>query len=148
MIDRRHFLLSCAVLPLMSRPALAQSAPTFATGGIAINGIDPLEYHRQNAPVAGSADYALMWMGATWHFVNAENRDAFERNPKAHAPAYGGYCAYALARGYLADTVPGAFSIVDGRLYLNASLRVRSRWDENRAAEIVAADANWPQILG
>ncbi|KIQ69042.1 YHS domain-containing (seleno)protein [Wenxinia marina] len=96
----------------------------------------------------GSAAHRLMWRGAVWHFASAANLAAFEGDPVRFAPRYGGYCAFALARGALAPTVPDAFTIHEGRLYLNYSLGIRSLWQADLQGHIRAADGHWPQILG
>lgn len=85
--------------------------------------------------------------GAQWHFASAEHRDKFAGNPKAYAPQYGGWCALAAAENYAAATMPEAWNIVDGKLYLNANLRVKSRWEKDIEGYIRAADANWPNIF-
>ncbi|MEJ6389132.1 YHS domain-containing (seleno)protein [Gymnodinialimonas ulvae] len=99
-------------------------------------------------PVIGLAEHALDWNGATWHFANDENRALFEATPGAYAPAYGGYCAFAAARGYVASTVSEAWSVVDGRLFLNYSRRIRRRWLNDLPDAIAEGDANWPVLLG
>lgn len=96
----------------------------------------------------GSPEHALEWNGATWHFANADNRATFEADPEAYAPAFGGYCAYAASRGYVATTVAEAWTVTEGRLFLNYSVRVRRRWLREIPDAIGAGDANWPGILG
>jgi len=44
--------------------------------------------------------------------------------------------------------VPEAWSIVDRRLYLNASRRVQRRWERDIPGNIARAGANWPAVLG
>ena len=88
-----------------------------------------------------------MWKGATWRFASAANRTAFEMNPKAYAPQYGGYCAYAVSRGYTAKIEPDAWRIVDGKLYLNYSRSVRTHWAADVPGNIAKANANWPAVL-
>ena len=119
---------------------------TGSTSGVAINGYDPVAYFTEGKPVKGSAEYSTDWNGVKVHFASAKNRDTFKSNPTKYAPKYGGHCAFAAAKGYVAKTVPEAFSIVGGRLYLNYSLSVRKQWDGNRASFIKAADKNWPKL--
>lgn len=150
MIPRRSalVLLAAAPLALHLTPALASTSPVFAAGGTAINGTDPVAYFDQGQPVAGLSAFAADWNGARWLFSSAENRDRFAADPTGFAPAYGGYCAWAASRGYVADTVPEAWTIHDGRLFLNASLRIRRRWERDIPGNVALADANWPGILG
>ncbi|SLN40918.1 hypothetical protein ROA7023_01608 [Roseisalinus antarcticus] len=90
----------------------------------------------------------LIWRGAEWRFASAQARTAFEMAPERLAPAFGGYCAYAASRGYLAPTIPEAWTVHDGRLYLNASLRARELWLQDIPGNIAKGMANWPAILG
>ena len=95
----------------------------------------------------GSPEFAYDWMGATWHFSTAENRDTFAADPDAYAPQYGGYCAYAISDGYTASTAPEAWKIVDGKLDLNFSRRIQRRWERDIPGRIESANANWPSVL-
>jgi YHS domain-containing protein len=115
---------------------------------LAIGGTDPVAYFENNGPVQGDAAHALDWMGARWIFASVANRDAFAADPERYAPAFGGYCAFAASRGYLAPTIPEAWSIVDDRLFLNANLRARELWLAELPDVIAAGEANWPAILG
>ena len=153
MLTRRTTLsmLTASGAVLLAPPALAMEPPVYAEGGIAIDGADAVAFFslaEDDDPVIGSAEHAFEWNGATWHFASAENQALFEANPEAYAPAYGGYCAFAAARGYVASTVPEAWSVVDGRLFLNYSLRIRRRWLRMLPDAIADGDANWPAILG
>lgn len=141
-------LLAAAPLSLHVSAALASSPPVFATDGVAINGTDPVAYVDAGQPVAGLPGFAVDWNGARWLFSSEANRDRFVADPEAFAPAYGGYCAWAASRGYVAETVPEAWTIYEGRLYLNASLRIRRRWERDIPGNVAQADVNWPGILG
>ena len=79
-------------------------------------------------------------------FASAASRDAFRAAPAKYAPQYGGYCAYGMASGYKAPIEPDAWTIVEGKLYLNYNLSVRSRWSADIPGYIGKADANWPTV--
>ena len=147
MLTRRMAIGLIAATPLFASPAFAASPEIFAVDGVAIRGTDPVAYFTQGEPVAGTAEQAVMWKGATWHFASAENMALFEADPEAYAPQYGGYCAYAASKGGIATSVPEAWTIHEGKLYLNFSLRVRGFWAEDIPGNIALADANWPSIL-
>ena len=147
---RRHVLTVLTALPVLAVFAPAARAATpgiYADDGVAIDGTDAVAYFTEGEPVAGSPDIVHQWMGATWRFSTEANRAAFAANPEAYAPQYGGYCAYAVSEGYTASTVPEAWKIVDGKLYLNYSRSVQRRWEKNIPERIDAADANWPSVL-
>ena len=150
MINRRGMLAYGAFLPLaivFGTSAQAASDDVFNTGGIAISGYDPVAYFTQGKPVDGSDAHRLKWMGVVWQFSSAQNMAAFEANPKAYAPQYGGYCAYAMAQGAVATTVPEAWTIHNGKLYLNFSTGVRGIWKKDIPGHIAAANMNWPDAL-
>ncbi|MBH8580033.1 YHS domain-containing (seleno)protein [Bisbaumannia pacifica] len=119
----------------------------FTRDGLAIDGTDPVAYFTQGQPVQGSPDYQLEWRDATWQFASAEHRDRFRADPEAYAPQYGGWCAWAAARGEAAATTPEAWKIVDDRLYLNYSRWIQWRWEADIPGHIEAADEHWPDIF-
>ena len=144
-MSTRILVLIAAIL--LSPAALAQKPPVFSDRDGAIRGHDPVAYFGQKGPVKGAKQFSHPWRGATWYFASAENRDKFAAEPERYAPRYGGYCAYAVAQGSTADIDPAAWSIVDGRLYLNYSLGVRGRWNKDIPGYIRRADTNWPAVL-
>ncbi|WP_050931527.1 YHS domain-containing (seleno)protein [Aestuariivita boseongensis] len=146
MLSRRLFLASGAALAAAG-PVRADQPMFFAREGAVIGGIDVVAYFTEGRPVKGSRDHAVMWKGAVFYFASAANRTRFEMNPMRYAPQYGGYCAYAVARGYTAPVVPEAWQIVDGKLYLCYSLRVLELWQRDIPGFIARGDANWPQVL-
>ena len=115
--------------------------------GLALRGYDAVAYFREGAPAGGRAEFAHEWNGARWLFKSAENRDAFARAPQEFAPQYGGYCSYAVSRGYTADADPRAWKVVGGKLYLNYNLDVRGLWEQDVPGNIMKADENWPRFL-
>jgi hypothetical protein len=150
MMTRRALIAAapagCALV-LLPATGRAETAPVYAEGGVAIDGIDPTSYFTQAGPVPGEPGITLDWRGATWRFTSEAARAAFEREPERYAPRFGGWCAWAVAEGYTAPTAPDAWTIVDGRLYLNYSRAVRRRWERDVAGNIARAEANWPGVL-
>jgi len=118
----------------------------FYEDGNAIRGYDAVAYHSLKQPVKGEAQYAFKWKGVTWLFSSQQNRDLFADNPDKFAPSYGGHCAYAASKGYVAPIDPEAWSVVDGKLYLNYSKSVRERWNKDIPGNIKKADTNWPGL--
>ncbi len=142
------FATAPALLLLRPQPAHAREPDVFQRNGYAIGGTDPVAYQAELGPVQGSPEFSYDWNGATWLFETAANRDLFAGNPEQFAPAFGGYCAFAASRGYLAPTIPEAWHIHEGKLYLNATLRARELWLNELPDVIAAGEANWPAILG
>ena len=145
----RRLSSALALAALLSTAAAAALSPVNRSllGGVAIDGFDPVAYFTDGRPVEGSKAHSFDWQGATWRFASAAHRDLFAAAPEKYAPQYGGYCAWAVSNGYTADTDPEAWSIVDGRLFLNYSLEVRSKWEQDVPGNIGRADRNWPKLL-
>ncbi len=141
-------LLAAPTASAVAHAAFASEPETFQVDGIAIHGYDPVAYFTQGEPVRGSDSHTIDYRGATWKFASAENLAAFKGDPGKFGPRFGGYCAYAASQGYLAPTVPEAWTIHEDRLYLNFSLRVRRRWSRDIVNNIAKGEANWPGILG
>ncbi len=129
-------------------PAFAAAPQIFQNNGVAINGYDPVAYFSHSQPVQGSFEHRYNWSGATWHFASAANRDLFAASPSEFAPQFGGYCAYAASKNALAPTIPEAWTVYQGKLYLNANLRARDLWSRDKDANIALAIEFWPEILG
>lgn len=153
---RRSFIQNCLALALAFAAlvfapvnALAAKSEIYINSatGIAIGGIDPVAYFTQGRHVEGRAEFEVMWKGAPWYFASAENRELFLSAPEDYVPQYGGYCAFAMAQGAFATTVPEAWSIRKGKLYLNYSLGVRGLWLEQPDQLIELANENWPGVL-
>lgn len=143
----RRATLGLGASLLIAGPALAKSPPVYTEKGVAIDGTDTVSYFTQGKPVPGSKNHAMDWNGSTWLFSSAENKATFAANPEKYAPKYGGYCAWAMSKGYVAPTEPAAWTIVDGKLYLNYNLEVRDRWSQDIPTNIANADGFWPKPL-
>jgi hypothetical protein len=117
------------------------------SNGVAIMGYDPVAYFTMDKPVKGNNNFEYEWNGAKWRFSTDSLRKLFIKNPDTYAPRYGGYCAYGVAVGALFPIQPEAWSIVDGKLYLNKNLEVREIWKKDIPGNIKKADMNWPGVL-
>jgi hypothetical protein len=118
----------------------------FIKDGNAVQGYDVVAYFKDGMPTPGLTRYAYKWNDATWLFSSEENRNAFTNDPAMYAPKYGGYCAYGMSEGHKAPTDPDAWTIVDGKLYLNYNTDVKSEWVKDQTVHIGKADKNWPVV--
>ncbi|MEO6722963.1 MAG: YHS domain-containing (seleno)protein [Ferruginibacter sp.] len=118
----------------------------FIKDGKAINGYDAVAYFTESKPVQGKDELVYSWNNARWYFSSQQNLDSFKVVPEKYAPQYGGYCAYGLSEGHKAPTSPIAWTIVDGKLYLNYNSDVLKLWSKDRLERIEKADKNWPEI--
>lgn len=147
------FILLAAVIAPLSLAAFtpqAYAAPVYLGvegGNVAVSGYDVVSYFEEGGvPVKGDAAFAVEHDGAVYHFANAEHAARFAADPAAFMPQYGGHCAWAMSRGYLAPGDPLQYAIVGGKLYLNFNAEVKAKWDTDRTGFIAAAEKNWAVI--
>ena len=109
---------------------------------LAVSGYDTVSYFQgDGVPVEGSVDYTVRYQGYDYRFASQENA----AEPAKYAPAYGGYCAWAIGENdALAEGNPNVYKIVDGKLYLNFNEGVQDRWEVDIPRFITKGDANYP----
>ena len=141
--------VSAGVALALATSALARS-PDVYTGifsSTAVGGYDPVAYFIEGRPVPGKREIAFTWKGVTWRFATEKNRDLFKNKPEAYAPQFGGYCAWAVSRGYTAKGDPRYWKVVDGKLYLNYDAGVQKDWEKDVPGNIANGNKNWPAVL-
>ena len=111
-----------------------------------LDGHDPVSYFAGGGPTKGSSSITAEFRGEQYHFSSTANRERFVADPEKYLPQYGGYCAYAVAKGSLAPGDPTVSRVVDGKLYLNFNRSFADRWEQDIPGFIRSADANWPKI--
>ncbi len=137
----QHLFILFLVL-LLSATGRAQPA-YFEAEGKAIRGYDAVSYFTSGKAVKGSPEFSYTWSKATWLFSSRENLEAFRANPDTFAPQFGGFCAYGASEQHKSPTDPEAWTIADGKLYLNYSHKVKQLWLPDTAKRIPAAVAYW-----
>jgi len=143
-MHKKIFLATIFCVVLLS--GKSQVSEIFTTSDGAIHGYDPVSYFTSKKPVRGNENLSYNWKGAVWHFSSRANLDSFRMHPEKYEPQFGGYCAYGLAQGHKASTDPQAWSLVDGKLYLNYDRDIMDKWRKKQAGYIIEADKNWPQL--
>ena len=139
-------ILATLLLSLAAAAAHAAGESNLDSSGLALKGYDPVAYFTEKKPLKGKVEFTAQHEGATYRFASAANRDAFAAAPQQYAPQYGGYCAFGVAGGYKAPIEPDAWTVADGKLYLNYSQSVRSRWASDIPGFVRKADTNWPTV--
>ncbi|MEO9484887.1 MAG: YHS domain-containing (seleno)protein [Ekhidna sp.] len=105
----------------------------FHEKGIALLGYDVVAYFTLDKAVKGMAVHSFEWKEKAWYFISPEHKELFIQHPENYAPQYGGFCAFGISNGYKASTRPEAFTIEDGKLYLNFAKYVRNDGWKRRA---------------
>jgi YHS domain-containing protein len=136
----------CAALFVLATAAGAHAQKVNTSGGVAVKGYDVVAYVTAGKPVEGSEQFVHRIGGTTYRFASAANRDAFAKEPDRYVPQYGGFCAYAVSRGYTADIDPRAWRLVGGKLYLNYDRGAQAKWEEDLSGNISKGDGHWPAL--
>jgi len=128
----------------------AQSGDYNTKGGYAAEGYDVVGYF-SNKALKGSSKYVTTYDNVKYKFANQANLDTFKENPAKYMPAYGGYCAYAVAVSSKKVSVdPKTFEIRDGRLFLfynSWGNNTLESWLDKKPTELVKkGDSNWEKI--
>jgi hypothetical protein len=117
--------------------------------GVAIHGYDVVAYFLEGRAAQGTTEFEHSWQDANWRFSSEANKNLFIADPKRYAPQYGGFCAACLALdGELTDANPKAWTIVDGKLYLNYSMHQRTQWRIRSNVYVKYGDDEWTKVLG
>ena len=113
---------------------------------LAVRGFDVVSYFTgDGVPVEGTEEFTVRYEGFDYRFASEDNAKAFIEEPGKYAPAYGGYCAWAIgANNALAEGDPEVYEIVDGKLYLNFNKDVQGRWEKDIPGFIAKGDENYP----
>lgn len=120
---------------------------------VAIDGYDVVAYFRAGKATKGDPRYQSQHESVTYHFVNAENKELFDKDPSKYVPQYGGYCALAVSYGQKISVNPETFKVVDDKLYLFFNGHTRrgqvnslETWNKNEPRLLEKADRLWPDV--
>ena len=115
---------------------------------LAIGGYDTVAYFTDGKAVPGKLEYQTIWHDARWQFASQDHLDMFTKQPEKYAAQYDGHCAMGVSyEGGHKDTVdPEAWTIVDGKLYVNHTKYWTTEWRKDQATNISRADKNWPSV--
>ncbi|MDH3727268.1 MAG: YHS domain-containing protein [Myxococcales bacterium] len=143
--------LACLVVVVggqgLAYPAAAEAEPpVFSTRAGAIRGYDAVAYFTEKKPVKGDKRFLFRWRDADWSFASADNLERFREDPDRYAPQFGGYCAYGMSKGSYGSTDPNAWTIHEGKLYLNYSTGVRETWGKDIDRNIKRAEDHWRRL--
>ncbi len=113
--------------------------------GVAIHGFDPVSYFA-GKPKSGNKRFTAKHAGVEYQFANKTSAKKFESAPEDYLPAYGGWCAFGLAKGYQIEIDPRAYLIEDGKLMFFKDGQVLEMWKREAKELESAADRKWSEI--
>ena len=86
--------------------------------GVMLDGTDVVSI-LNNKPCDGDQKWNAKHNGLTYYFCSEKNKSTFEKNPEKYIPAFGGWCAYALAEEPQKVSInPENYKVVNGKLLL------------------------------
>jgi len=113
---------------------------------LGLHGVDAVALSTLGAVAEGDAAYTVEQDGVAYYFATEASARMFSRNPGRYLPQYGGFCAFAVAKGKKFDGDPVFADIVDDKFYLfvNAAIFAEYKKDPERILE--KAEKTWPKI--
>lgn len=156
----KRMLLALAIVSLTALPALA--AESAADGKpdkasrlvnadkktkLALQGYDPVAFHTDGKAIKGVEAIEATHAGFVYLFATAEHKAAFQADPEKYLPAYGGYCAWGVAKGDLYPVKIDTWEIVDGRLILQYDQGAKKKFKAKQKENFEKAEKNWPKLV-
>lgn len=130
-----------------TQPGSSVSRSVFTDqNGVAVRGYDVVAYFTESDSVPGLPSISTTHEGVTYHFSSEEHLALFNADPARYLPAYGGFCAYAVANGYTASIQPDLWVVHKGRLYLNFNRGVYNAFLNDINGMIARGNNNWPGL--
>ena len=97
----------------------------------------------------GKPGLTSRYRGVSYRFESEQNRHKFADNPEKFVPAYGGWCATAMAEGRKVEVDPEKFKVTEGRLFLFYKGWLgdaRKDWNKDEKNLTVRANEQWRKI--
>ncbi len=155
----RVALGAMSVLTVLAGAAMADSMKSASRTshnllgeGVGLVGYDPVSYFPEGGgkPEKGLISISAEHEGVTYRFTSEEHKAFFQKNPARYAPAYGGWCTWAVAElGKRVDVDAESYVVKNGRLYVfyrDKALDTRAKFLESPEKLLAKAEANWPAL--
>ncbi len=110
-------------------------------------GYDVVSYF-SGSPTKGSKQFTHKLNGVEFRFTTEQNKSTFIKNPEKYIPAYGGWCAYAIAKDNSKVKInPKSYLIQKGKLllfYNKLGINTLEKWKKEGETKLLqAAEKNW-----
>jgi YHS domain-containing protein len=116
---------------------------TLTGNPLGMHGVDPVSMLEGDAPQIGDAAFTTAQDGVDYYFATAEAKAAFDANPGAYLPQFGGFCAYGIFVGKKLDGDVRFADIVDGKLYLFVNAVIFEKYLANKDEVLAVAYDKW-----
>jgi len=135
--------------PALSAQAVQNQKHFNLSDGVALDGYDPVSYF-DGEPLEGEESITADFEGITYQFASESNKEKFLADPQSYEPAYGGWCAWAVADGSKYKVDPETYKIQDGRLllfYKGLLGDTLKKWEDGNEDELLmSADGHWVDL--
>jgi YHS domain-containing protein len=140
--------MSCQKVFLEGEQGAGTTKQNVDSQGVILKGYDVVAFFKERKAVKGSSELSATYQGATYLFTSAANKAEFEKGPARYVPQYGGFCAYGVTVGVLAEPeVPDAFLVYHGKLYVCGNQGALKDFKKDIDSNIDKADANWRKFI-
>ena len=116
--------------------------------GVILTGYDVIAYFKQGKPVKGDPAFESTYQGAIYLFASSVDKADFDKDPAKYAPQYGGFCAYGVTIGVLADIEGSDGFVYKDKLYVCGNKDSGASFITDLDSNIEKADTNWQKLSG
>lgn len=113
---------------------------------LGLHGVDPVAFVDIGNRISGSATHTATHDGVAYYFSSAENKAAFEKNPKQYTPQNGGFCTFGVSVGKKFNGNPSYADVYDGQLYVFLNEAIFKMYQADRKGTIKKAEKQWKKI--
>ncbi len=113
---------------------------------LALGGYCPVCYIAAGKANMGTDKFTSEYNGKTYQFVSAGTKAMFDKEPAKFLPQYDGYCAFGMSLGKKFESDPTAFTVIDGKIYLNKNAKIQGMFAKGTAGHLVKADSHWKKM--
>jgi hypothetical protein len=135
--------VSTAATPNLFNPDPVNHVISDPRTGLALFGYDPVAYHLDGEARLGLPEFEVVLNDRIWRFRSAANKTAFESDPVAYVPLFGGHD---VSTGILIKGDPQVFVIAAGQVVLFRDEANRDRFAQELAIRQKARE-NWPSAV-
>ncbi len=137
----------CTMMPNLDASSYPRkplnAAPVGQVRAVMLEGVDVVAYQTMGMQAYGQAKFQSTYQGVTHRFTSAAHKALFDAEPHKYLPAYGGLCASGMVYGIPRLGDPGAWRLIDGRLYLFEDRAAREAFELDVARHRPLADRYW-----
>lgn len=141
-------LLTFVSLQVFAQEHTADNQYACSADEIAFDGNDLVSYHTDQL-LKGKEEHTYEYQGLKLRFASWSNMDKFIENPDKYLPAYGGWCAIAVANGTLTKPDFSHFQIQDDKLYffeVRAFFNGQTAWNKDPDINKIVADKKYEKL--